>query len=197
VPQQPTALSTTAGFFTNVPKIAEGTAATLEKWGKAASEAVFEVSETLRVMDKLVEYHGGEKQGADIYVLALAYLQQAPDAELEDRLRWIIWQYGDQLELQRLWNLLDRHKRCVSRAGPGERVKRISSAFRRYGSHQEALCTLANYYKEDKSAVLNDRIREAVCSEGAYLLLDEDIIREVGNRVRREATGVRKTLEVE
>jgi len=29
------------------------------------------------------------------------------------------------------------------------------------------------------------------------LLLDEDIIREVGNRVRREAIGVRKTLEVE
>ena len=63
VPQQPTALSTTVGFFTNVPKIAEGTAATLEKWGKAASEAVFEVSETLRVIDELVEYYEARSEG--------------------------------------------------------------------------------------------------------------------------------------
>src|SRR5215207_2262821 len=73
VPQQPTALSTAANFFTRVAKVAEGPATTLQKWGKAASEVVSEVSETLRVLDELVEYHGGQEQGADIYVLTLAY----------------------------------------------------------------------------------------------------------------------------
>lgn len=197
MPQQPTALSTAANFFTRVAKIVEGPATAVEKWGKAASEVVCEVSETLRVIDELVEYHGGEDQGADIYVLALGYLEQKPDAELEDRLRWIIRQYGDQLELRRLKKLLHRHKHRVSRTGPSERVERINSAFRHYGSYQEALRTLANYYTEDKSAVLIDTIRDAVCSEGAYLLLDEDIIREVGNRIRREATAKRRALEAE
>ena len=80
VPQQPTALSTATNFFTRVANMAEGFAATLDKWGKAASEVVWEVSEMLRVEDELIEYHGGEEQGADIYVLALTYLEQKPDA---------------------------------------------------------------------------------------------------------------------
>jgi DNA-binding CsgD family transcriptional regulator len=193
VPRQPTALSTAANFFTRVAKIAEGPATTLEKWAKVASEVVWEVSETLRVIDELVEYHGGGEQGADIYVLALAYLEQKPDAELEGRLRRIIRQYGDQIELRRLWKLPNRHKRRVSRTGPSERVEKISSGFRRsYSSYQEALNTLSNYYREDETEVLKDAIRTEVCSEGAWLLLDRDIMNRAGNRIRRDATKAKR-----
>jgi hypothetical protein len=92
-PRQPTALSSATDFFAKVGKIVKSPATALEKWGKAASNIVWEVSETLRVIDELIEYHGGEDQGADIYVLALAYLEQKPDAKLEDRLQRLIREY--------------------------------------------------------------------------------------------------------
>jgi DNA-binding CsgD family transcriptional regulator len=193
VPQQPTTLSTAANFVTSVAKVAEGPATTLGKWGKTASEVVWEVSETLRVLDELVEYHGGEEQGATIYVLALAYLEQKPDAELEDELRRVIRQHRGDLELRRLWNLLDRHSNRVSRSGATELVKKVRSGFRRsYGSYQEALSTLCEYHREDETVVLKDAIRTEVCSEGAWLLRDKDIMNRVGNRIRREATKAKK-----
>ena len=158
---------------------------------------VREGSEVLRVVDQLVEYHGGEDQGADLYVLALGYLEQSPDAELEEALRRTIRQYGDELELWRLDRLVDRHRGRVTRTGPVQRVERINKAFKRYASHKQALATLSNYYRENTDTVLEDTIRETVCSEGAFLLLDKDIVREVGNRLRREGTDRRKKLEAE
>jgi hypothetical protein len=140
-PRQPTALSSATDFFAKLGKLVNSSATALEKWGKAASDVVWEVSETLWVVDELIEYHGGEHQGADIYVLALAYLQQKPDADLEDRLRRTIRQHGDQLELRRLWKLLDRHKSRESRTGPGERVERLSSRFRRSFTRLDYPCS--------------------------------------------------------
>jgi hypothetical protein len=158
---------------------------------------VGEVSETLRVIDELVEYHGGEDRGAFMYVLALSYLEQSPDARLECTLRRTIQLYGDELKLWRLNKLVDQHRGRVARTGPVERVERINKAFRRYASHNQALATLSNYYRENTNTVLRDTIRETVCSEGAHLLLDEDIVGEVGNRIRREGTDKRKKLEAE
>ncbi len=129
---------------------------------------------------------------------ALIYLEQKPDAELEKRVWQLIRVYGDDLELHRLWKLLDRHKRRVLRTGSAERVERIDSGFRRsYGSYQEALNTLASYYRDSETEVLENAIREQVCSEGAWLLLDRDIMREVGNRIRREANRKRKEIRHE
>jgi hypothetical protein len=182
VSQQPTLLQASADFSTK-----------LEKWGKAAAELLWEVSETLRVIDEIVEYQGGADQGADIYVLALGYLGQKPDAELEASLRRLIREYRGELELQRLWRLLDRHRSRVSRTSAAERVEKIYSGFRRsYGSYQEALKILSDFYREDETEVLKDAIRTEVCSEGVWLLLDKDIMNLAGNRIRREATKAKK-----
>jgi hypothetical protein len=117
---------------------------------------------------------------------------------LKIRLCRLIWQYREELELLRLWKLLDRHKSRVRRTAPAERVERIHSGFKRsYGSYQEALNILANYYRESKTEVLESAVREQVCSEGAWLLLDKDIMREVGNRIRREATRRGKEIKDE
>jgi hypothetical protein len=145
---------------------------------------------------KLIEYHGGDYE-ALMYVSALAYLEQELDAKLEERLRRLIQLYGEELELGRLWTLLDRNRRRASQRGSAERVARIGTNFRRYGSHRNALNTLANYYQEDESTILEDTIKEIVCSEGAYLLLDIDISRKVGNHIRAEATQKRKAREAE
>jgi hypothetical protein len=182
VSQQPALLRSAEDFSTK-----------LEKWGKAASELVWEVSEMLRVMDELVEYHGGEDQGADLYLLALGYLGQKPDAELEASLRRLIREYCGELELQRLWRLLDRHRSRVSRTSASERVEKINSGFRRsYGSYQEALNTLSDFNREDKTEILKDAIRTEVCSEGAWLLLDKDLMNRVGSRIRRDATKAKE-----
>jgi len=199
--QQPALLRAAASFSAKIAKWNEEVSTKLEKWDKGfyatANKVVLEVSEVLRVMDELVEYHGGEGQGADLYVLALGYLEQSPDAELEDALRRTIRQYGDELELWRLAKLVDRHRGRVTHTGPVQRVERINKAFKRYPSHKKALATLSNYYRENTDTVLEDTIRETVCSEGAFLLTDKDIRREVGNRLRREGTDRREKLEAE
>jgi hypothetical protein len=200
--QQPALLRAVASFSTTIEKWNKSSSAKLEKWDKGFSTAAYraarEASDVLQVHDELVEYHRGADYGADVYILALGYLEQEPDAELEKRLWRLIWQYGEELELRRLWKLLDRHKSRVRRTGPAERVERIHSGFKRsYGSYQEALNTLANYYRDSKASVLEGAIREQVCSEGAWLLLDKDIMREVGNRIRREATRRRKEIKDE
>jgi hypothetical protein len=198
--QQSALLRAAASFSAKIAKLNKVVSTKLEKWDKgfsAAYKVVREGSEVLRVVDQLVEYHGGEEQGADLYVLALGYLEQSPDAELEDALRRTIRQYGDELELWRLDTLVDRHRGRVTRTGPVQRVERIHKAFKRYASHKQALATLSNYYRENTDTILEDTIRETVCSEGAFLLLDKDIIREVGNRLRREGTDRRKKLEAE
>jgi len=132
-----------------------------------------------------------------MYISALAYLEQELDTELEERLRRLIQLYSEELELGRLWTLLDRNRRRASQRGSAERVARIGKSFRRYGSYRKALSTLANYYREDESTVLEDAIREIVCSEGAYVLLDRDVIREIGNHLRREKTRMQKALKAE
>jgi hypothetical protein len=200
--QQPALLRAAASFSTKIEKWDKCFSTKLEKWDKGLFAAAYRVaresSETLRGHDELVDYHGGADHGADVYILALGYLEQEPDADLKKRLWRLIRQYGEELELSRLWKLLDRHKSRVRRTGPAERVERIHSGFKRsYGSYQEALNTLANYYRDDKTEVLEDAIREQVCSEGAWLLLDKDIRREVGNRIRREATRRRKEIKDE
>jgi hypothetical protein len=200
--QQPALLRAAASFSTKIEKWNKCSSTKLAKWDKGFSTAAYrgarEASETLRVHDELVEYHGGEDHGADVYILALGYLEQEPDADLKKRLRRLIWQYGEELELRRLWKLLDRHKGRVRRSGPAERVERIHSGFKQsYGSYQVALNTLANYYRDSKTEVLEGAIRDQVCSEGAWLLLDKDIMREVGNRIRREATRRRKEIKDE
>jgi hypothetical protein len=128
---------------------------------------------------------------------ALAHMEQELDAELEERLRRLIQLYGEELELGRLWTLLDRNRRRARQRGPAERVKRIGANFRQYGSHREALHTLADYYQEVESTILEDTIKEVVCSEGAYLLLDTDIRRKVGNHIRAEATQKGKARRAE
>lgn len=157
-------------------------------------EAVLEFFEAVRVHEDLVEYHGGGQE-AHTYLLALGYLGQVPDEALEKTLRRTIRQHSGELELERLWSLLDRHKRRIASTGPDERVDRVSSGFRQsYGSYREALNTLHDYYREDETEVLKDAIRDEVCSEGAWLLLDKDIRREVGNRIRREETKAKKNM---
>jgi hypothetical protein len=200
--QQPALLRAVESFSTTIEKWNKYSSTKLEKWDKGFSTAAYraarEASETLRVHDELVEYHGGADHGADIYILALGYLEQEPDADLKKRLWRLIWQYGEELELRRLWKLLDRHRSRVRRSGPAERVERIHSGFKQsYGSYQVALNTLANYYRDSKTEVLEGAIRDQVCSVGAWLLLDKEIIREVGNRIRREATRRRKEIKDE
>jgi len=159
-----------------------------EQRGKAGLEFLKSVSEAVRVYEQLLEYHGGGQE-AHTYLLALGYLGQTPDDDLEVTLRRTIRQHGGKLELQRLWRLLDRHRSRVTSTGPTDRVKRITLGFRRsYDSYRKALDTLANYYQCSGTQVLQDTVREQVCSEGAWLLLDKDIRREVGNCIRREAT---------
>jgi hypothetical protein len=169
--QQPALLRAVASFSTTIEKWNKCSSTKLEKWDKGFSTAAYrvarEASDVLQVHDELVEYLGGADYGADVYILALGYLEQEPDADLKKRLWRLIWQYGEELELRRLWKLLDRHKSRVRRSGPAERVERIHSGFKRsYGSYQEALNTLANYYRDSKTEVLESAIREQVCSEG-------------------------------
>src|SRR5215216_278335 len=159
-----------------------------EQRGKAWLEFLESVSEAVRVYEELLEYHGGGQE-AHSYLLALGHLGQTPDDDLEAILRRIIRDHAGELELGRLWRLLDRHKRRVASTGPTDRIERIASGFRQsYGTYQEALNTLSEYYREDPRRVLQDTIREQVCSDGAWLLHDKDIRREVGNHIRREAT---------
>ncbi len=194
--QQPPVLSTAANFFTRVGKTVASPAITLEKWGKAASEVVWEVSETLRVMDELVEYHGGKDQGADVYVLALAYLEQKPDAELEDKLRWLIREYGGELELRRLRNLLDRHRSRIDRTAVAERALAVRGKIRLYDSLREACDVLASRYGVTMEQLLMDEIEETLCSEGAFLLHDKDVVRKTTNRIRRDARAKKEPQRV-
>ena len=154
---------------------------------KQRGKAWLEFLESVRVYEELLEYHGGG-QKAHTYLLTLGYLGQTPDDDLEAKLHRTILQHAGELELRRLWRLLNRHKRRIVSTGPTDRVKRIRSGYRRsYGSSRKALATLANYYHYSETQVLEDAIREQMCSEGAWLLHDKDIMREVGNRIRREA----------
>jgi hypothetical protein len=197
-PRQPTALSSATDFFAKVGKIVKSPATALEKWGKAASNIVWEVSETLRVIDELVEYHGGEDQGADIYVLALAYLEQKPDAKLEDRLQRLIREYRGELELQRLWNLLDRHRRRIDRTAVAERALAVRKKIRLRGhdSLREACDVLAARYGVTIEQLLIGEIQETLCSEGAFLLRDEDVVRRTTNRIRRDARAKKELQTV-
>jgi hypothetical protein len=96
----------------------------------------------------------------------LGYLRQKPDAELEDRLRRTIQQYGGELELQRLWTLLDRHNRRVSRTGATARVYAVRSKIRLYDSLREACEVLVARRGTTREQVLLDEIEESVCGKG-------------------------------
>jgi hypothetical protein len=199
--QQPALLRAAVRFSTKIEKWNKAFSTKLEKWDKGFSAAVYrvacEASEALQIHDELVEYHGGKDRGAFMYVLALSNLEQSPDARMECALRRTIQLYNDELEAWRLNKLISQHRRRVARTGYVERVERIYKKFRRYASHNQALATLSKYHRENADTVLRDTIRETVCSEGAHLLLDEDILNEVGNRIRREGTHKRKKLEAE
>jgi hypothetical protein len=186
-PQQPTLLRAAANFSTM-----------LEKWLEDFSTAVCAVAreggEALRVHNELVEYHGGEDQGADIYVLALSYLGQKPDADLEARLRRLMDQYGDQLELQRMWKLLDRHRSRVHRSAVAERALAVRRKIRLVG-HEDlrvACEVLASGSGVSLEQLLIGEIQETLCAEGAFLLHDQEIVRETTSRIKREATRRKK-----
>ncbi len=157
-----------------------------EEWSKAVCEFLGAV----QLFHDLLERHGGESQL--LYVLALGHVEQTPDAALEARLRGLMQQYGDELELQQMWRLLDRDKKRVRSTGPPARVENIRTGFKQYGSYATALNALANYYLDNETEILKDAIRDEVCSEGAWVLPNKDIMNRVGSRIRREATKARE-----
>jgi hypothetical protein len=187
-PEQPALLSTTVQFFAAVGKKVRELDMTLgrklvelEEFGDKAGRVFVEVAEGWL---ELVEYHGGNDE-ALIYVEALAYLEQKPDAELEDRLRRLMRQYHGDLELRRLWNLLDRHRSRIHRTAVAERALAVRGKIRLYDSLKEACDVLASGYGVTREQLLISEIQETLCSEGTFLLHDEDVVRETTNRIRQ------------
>ncbi len=110
-------------------------------------------------------------------------------AVLARELPWI----GTKLYSGQFFVLLDHPERWLERGAEIRRVEAIRSKFRAtFGTYQKDLEVLAAYYGETPSRVLKLEFVDALSQKGARLLSDEDLRREIGNYIRREANAKRK-----
>lgn len=97
-----------------------------------------------------------------------------------------IREIGD-LTPEETFMLLDHPERWLDEDAHSEHVNIVRSKFRKRGSHVSALAQLAKRNNAPSGEyVLMDEIANILGDRGSRLLPDEEIVREVGNKIRRK-----------